>query len=871
MELVTAVLGDHGQRPLHDYVVVTAVTDLNGKPRFFSTPELIAFCRQWRLPTNHVWLFSTRKSATSFFTAYDALCEEGIATEVSRTLDEVSDVSAPGSKSHTVVQGEILEGLVARIVSPESAERMKKVLQDYPLQVCMDSEKYLPQKGLREIYAQHMASEEEQVKALLNAVGSDMCSDWSDWGLEGTNNSLLYKFLKATPLDLMTKKFQEMLNLLLNRNMKVRYPCRYKGFDAKERKTHFRMTVHVLDDYVFRKYQIEMKRNPDLWPLYRGFFVDVYIMHGDRRPESVVSLTDRISESLQISHERDNGSADEVENLMVKLKFLPYKIRTFLIRNGLSTLFDNGFPAYRKYYLKQMGIWKTSFEKQQQLDWLLTEWAQYITSKYRGRGPNNHTYLSEAEPFLEQFAKRSTQNKRLVGYTGSVTATESLKEEVIESSALSVQESLTVAKQEKIDMKGKGMVIFFPAIPGCGKSAVCKELLNDPGELVANGRSIHSLMGDLVKGKYWPLLAKERQKRPKETITLADKNAPNVEVWDTVRDICNDTSAIGVPVVPDSPGTELNPFALDALALFMYRVIQRQNHPGNLDKESPNAGYVLLMFYNLYSRKNRKEFEGALRQQFGFLVKLPILKPERPPLPSAIQDVLSEGLDLFGSHSRKHGKLDSSKGSLSQKWSIWEKNLRQVLNRNAVYFNDIQTPFKEAFESVRQQLIAILKGEVPINSAGEEVRSFNNITYAALTLPVNEVTQTLQHLAATNIDIENYFCDRMVILNSAHVTLAHKHAHGVAAVAKFGDLRGVEVPVMLTAFLFSAKLCALEARIMENEKGIYSRNPWPHVTVWTAKGTRPKESNFLPQMLQSGHAWRVDFAPVVLSGVVELL
>ncbi|KAH6787039.1 RNAligase [Perilla frutescens var. hirtella] len=60
MELVTAVLGDHGQRPRDDYGVVTAVTELgNGKPKFYSTPDLIAFCRNWRLPTNHVWLFST--------------------------------------------------------------------------------------------------------------------------------------------------------------------------------------------------------------------------------------------------------------------------------------------------------------------------------------------------------------------------------------------------------------------------------------------------------------------------------------------------------------------------------------------------------------------------------------------------------------------------------------------------------------------------------------------------------------------------------------------------------------------------------------------------------------------------------------------
>ncbi|XP_009801082.1 tRNA ligase 1-like isoform X1 [Nicotiana sylvestris] len=97
MELVTAVLGDHGQRPQDDYAVVTAVTELgNGKPKFYSTPDVIAFCREWRLPTNHVWLFSTRKSVTSFFLVFDALCEEGTATPVCQALEEVADISVPG-------------------------------------------------------------------------------------------------------------------------------------------------------------------------------------------------------------------------------------------------------------------------------------------------------------------------------------------------------------------------------------------------------------------------------------------------------------------------------------------------------------------------------------------------------------------------------------------------------------------------------------------------------------------------------------------------------------------------------------------------------------------------------------------------------
>ena len=37
-----------------------------------------------------------RKSVTSFFAAYDALCEEGTASPVCQALDEVADISVPG-------------------------------------------------------------------------------------------------------------------------------------------------------------------------------------------------------------------------------------------------------------------------------------------------------------------------------------------------------------------------------------------------------------------------------------------------------------------------------------------------------------------------------------------------------------------------------------------------------------------------------------------------------------------------------------------------------------------------------------------------------------------------------------------------------
>ncbi|KAH7445091.1 hypothetical protein KP509_02G106200 [Ceratopteris richardii] len=586
--------------------------------------------------------------------------------------------------------------------------------------------------------------------------------------------------------------------------------------------------------------------------------MDVYLLYGDKRAESVDLLSNRVYTGLQINADHTTQLADESENLMLKLKFLPYKIRTFLIRNGLSILYRSGFQAYRKYYLRQLENWNTSSHKQQQLDQLLTEWAKFVTTKYKGKGINSNAYLSEAEPFLAQFAKRSFQNRRLVGYTGSNPEEELLNNDSKDEDT-HVQQYLA-SEQEDNDLNGKGMVIFFPGIPGSGKSALCAKLVADPGELGA-ARSIHFLMGDLVKGKYWPMLAKERQRRPVSTITVADKNAPNLEVWETIEDICERTSAIGVPVVPDSPGTEDNPFSLDILALFMFRVIQRVNHPGNLDKDSPNAGYILLMFYKLYSGKDRKEFEQTLRQRFGYLVKLSTLKSN-----SVIEHVLSEGLELFDLHSMKH---KSSKRT-SAKWSAWEKHLREVLNENASYFNDIQTPLEETFQSLRQQLVAIAKGAIPMVKSTREERSFKSIAYAFIALPVEDIINIIQQLAETSPEIQMYFLDKNFTMSSAHITLAHKRSHGVAAVAAYGEICGVEVPVRLTSFLFSDKTCALEAQIIENQQGIVSRNQWPHVTIWTAEGTKPKESNSLPEVVRSGHASRVDFMPIELSGVVEL-
>ncbi|OMP12812.1 hypothetical protein COLO4_02731 [Corchorus olitorius] len=42
------------------------------------------------------------------------------------------------------------------------------------------------------------------------------------------------------------------------------------------------MVVHVHSDSGFRRYRKEMRHKPGLWPLYRGFFVDINLFKANK-------------------------------------------------------------------------------------------------------------------------------------------------------------------------------------------------------------------------------------------------------------------------------------------------------------------------------------------------------------------------------------------------------------------------------------------------------------------------------------------------------------------------------------------------------------------------------------------------------------
>lgn len=128
-------------------------------------------------------------------------------------------------------------------------------------------------------------------------------------------------------------------------------------------------------------------------------------------------------------------------------------------------------------------------------------------------------------------------------------------------------------------------------------------------------------------------------------------------------------------------------------------------------------------------------------------------------------------------------------------------------------------------------------------------------------------------MAEKNTEVSNFISNIKLedSLDKAHVTLAHKRAHGVATVASYGIYQNHEVPVSFKALYYCDKMAALEAELgTVNGEQINSRNEWPHSTLWTAPGVTPKEANTLPQLASEGKAKRVPIdPPMTMSGVVD--
>ncbi|CAH8386665.1 unnamed protein product [Eruca vesicaria subsp. sativa] len=697
-----------------------------------------------------------------------------------------------------------------------------------------------------------------------------------------------------------------MVGLIKHRRLPAAFEC-YHNFhranDVSPENLFYKLVVHVHSDSAFRLYQKEM-RLPSKPPylvsgLYLllfvkelckevkisttcqiGFFVDINLFKSNKGRDSVAlkSLDNTVKDAGEnCGQQGKDGLDDDDANLMIKLKFLTYKViffsGTFLIRNGLSILFKEGPASYKASYLR-LAVFCLCICRYREFN-IFHLFSNVQDCSHNKKCGNNQLssslYLSEAEPLLEQYAERSPENQALIGSAGNIVRAEDFLAladgDLDEEGDLVKKERVTPATHESAVQesvkKNEGSIVFFPGIPGSAKSALCG---------LRDDRPVHSLMGDLVKGKYWPKVADELRKKP-QSIMLADKNAPNEDIWIHIEEMCRRTKATAVPVVTDSEGTYSNPYSLDALAVFMFRVLQRVDHPGNLDKTSANVSNVLLMFYQLYEGKNRKEFVAELIERFDSLVKMPLLRLYMCPLPDPVKLILEEGINLFQFHSRRHKRLESAKGTDAAEWTKWEKQLCDTLAAHSEYLNSVQVPFESAVQQVREELKRIEKGEYKPPSS--EKTKHGSFIFAAIKLPVTQVHSLLKKLAASNPTMRSFLEGKKKSieekLERAHVTLAHKRSHGVAAVARYGQHLNKEVLVELTELIFNDKMAAFTAHVGSVDgETILCKNEWPHVTLWTAEGVTAREANTLPQLYADGKASRMVIdPPASVSGPLE--
>jgi hypothetical protein len=219
-EVITSVLGDHGARPVHDFIILTAIADRNrvryadaSANLFYSTLELIEFAQRFYLPHNDYWIYCENPSIQALFDVYDSCRETGTTSTVIPALcaaaavtgaapsqktptsshfqsNDASDITVGSTMDHPIsncdfyiqsmyphagFQGEILEGIVIRFVSMNTsssgdmkssttlelirrlAQKSRTMLQQFTSKLSVQLTSSLDTSDLRRLYKESNA------------------------------------------------------------------------------------------------------------------------------------------------------------------------------------------------------------------------------------------------------------------------------------------------------------------------------------------------------------------------------------------------------------------------------------------------------------------------------------------------------------------------------------------------------------------------------------------------------------------------------------------------------------------------------------------------------------------------------------------
>ena len=367
-EVVTSILGQHGDIPNRDFLILTAIADKSsgGRGRFFDTPELVEFAQRFRLPHNDFWLYQTIESCRKLFDLYDKSREtalaDGTIAALSATCDGGNHIES--IYPHVAFQGNILEGLVIRYVpyanqsSGAIEQRVKnlalassEILRAVPPTISSSFEQSpnlrAPKVLRTDIRAlcPDCSSPSSIDSALANVLAE------TNGGSERRQISFVQEKDKKTSLNPLQCARELLQGACSNSTLdseslaiasliikldELHIPVDYKIFEERLGDlTRTLVTVHIMNDYSFQKYFRHMKSGD--MPLYRGFVMQL-VFEGEST-QSLQSEDDSIADSLV-------APIDVKAPLMLKMKCLPYMVRTFGVRNGLSILEKSGLEAY---------------------------------------------------------------------------------------------------------------------------------------------------------------------------------------------------------------------------------------------------------------------------------------------------------------------------------------------------------------------------------------------------------------------------------------------------------------------------------------------------------------------------------------------
>ncbi len=409
-ELVTSILGQHGDVPKRDYLILIAVADRGNGGRFYSINELVTFAQQFNLPHNDVWVFASRRSAEQVFTAYSSLREEGTTSTVINALDRITTenhghtAKVPSLYPHDIFQGEILEGIVIRYVNYTDGGAMKEMEQlrivatnlldivppskqvdvqtlqsdgneDEKVAIVQTDLRVLAvrdnfEQQLHNLLHKFHGANRRHISPMQGRIDGNRVEDQEETNIthianeiKRSNDSGSAKFDQETIL------LAELIQALDSLNIHATYRLFKESMNGNDGRCL--CILHIHNDSSFQKYSQFLKQQKGGgMELFRGFCIELIANESE----------DRNSSPRECNHCPDTAQFHHEEKLMLKMKFLPYMVRTFICRNGLSTLQNSGVVAFENFAVGQMKRWDVSDSSMKKWLPFFKAWSIYCTS-----------------------------------------------------------------------------------------------------------------------------------------------------------------------------------------------------------------------------------------------------------------------------------------------------------------------------------------------------------------------------------------------------------------------------------------------------------------------------------------------------------